>query len=114
MEKNYKNLIFTNHALERMSKRSISKDRIWEVVNHPSKVFDSNSNGSDKYSKKYIRRINDRNYHVVATYLPKENKQLVISVWVRGEDDKLGLVWTLITLPFKIIWWIFKKIFVKK
>ena len=105
MPNTYKNIVFTKHALERMNKRSISKDRIWQVVNHPDKTF--------KKEKKYLKEIGDRKYQVVATHLPKEQKYLVISTWVRGEDDKQSFIWTLITLPFRIIWWIIKKLFSK-
>lgn len=106
MDNSYKNIIFTKHSLERMGKRSIDQDRIWQVINHPRKVY--NSSGG---SKKYLKTINDRRFQVIATYLPKEKKYLVISTWVRGEDDKQGIVWTIITLPFKIIWWLISRIF---
>ncbi len=112
MPSSYKNIIFTKHALERMNKRSISQDKIWQVINHPDKTFNEGSNNKGA-SKKFIKETGDRKYQVIATYLPNENKYLVISTWVRGEDDKQGIVWTLITLPFKIIWWIVKKLFSK-
>ncbi|MBU0974323.1 DUF4258 domain-containing protein [Patescibacteria group bacterium] len=116
MSNSYKNIIFTKHALERMDKRSISKDKIWQVVNHPDKTFtpksaDKNDSGgyknnignSKKVSRKYLKKISDRKYQAIATYLPKEKKYLVISTCVRGEDDKQN-----------IIWWIIKKLFSKR
>ena len=105
MSNKYKNLIFTKHALERMGKRSIAKDKIWQVINKADK---KTNKGRD--NKKYIKEINDRTYHAVATYLKDERKHLVISAWVRGEDDKQSFIWLLITAPFKLIWWILKKL----
>lgn len=112
MSNNYKNIVFTKHALERMDKRSISKDRIWQVINHPDKSFNEGG-GSKDSSKKFIKEVGGRKYQAVATYLPNERKYLVISTWVRGEDDKQSIIWIVITLPFKIIWWIVKKLFSK-
>lgn len=106
MPEHFKNIIFTKHALARMDKRSISFDKIWSVINHPDKSFKR-----DNKSKKFIKKINDRNYHAIATYLPDEEKFLIISAWVRGEDDKQSFIWILLTLPFRIGWWIIKKIF---
>lgn len=105
MSNKYKNVIFTKHALERMKKRSINKDKIWETINYPDKVYKS-----DIDDKKYLSKIRGRKYQAVATYLKDEKKYLVISAWVRGEDDKASPVWVLITLPFKIIFWILRKL----
>lgn len=109
----YKNIIFTKHALERMNKRSISTDRIWQVINHPDKSFVESSSGSKGTTKKFLKEVGGRKYQAVATYLTDEKKYLVISTWVRGEDDKQSIIWIIITLPFKIIWWIFKKLLSK-
>jgi hypothetical protein len=106
MSNKYKNLIFTKHAAERIGDRSITKDKIWQTINNPDKVLKKNHG-----SKKFIKTISDRKFHVVATYLTKEKSYLVISAWVRGEDDKQSIIWTLITLPFKIIFWIIKYLF---
>lgn len=102
----YKNLVFTNHAYDRIRSRNINEQAIFETVSNPNKKFKKNKN-----SLKYIKAINDRVYHVVATYKPSEKKHVVISAWVRGEEDKLPIVWRIITLPFKLIWWLIKKFF---
>jgi hypothetical protein len=104
MNRSYKNLVFTKHAWERLKDRSLTKDTIYQTVSHPDKTF----HNQDNY--KFIRTINNRKIHVVSTPI-ENNKYLIISTWVRGEDDKLPLIWILITLPFKIIWWIIKSIF---
>jgi hypothetical protein len=109
MNKHYKSIIFTDHALERLEGRSITQDMVYRVV----------TDYSNKYPKgnttKFIKTVNNRKVHVVAQYLKDENKWLVISVWIRGEDDKTPLAWRIITFPFWLIWifikWLVKKIF---
>lgn len=76
---------------------------IYETVKNPDK---KQSKGESK--QKYFKTIRDRNYQVIATYKPDQRKYLVISAWVRGEDDKQSLVWILITAPFKVLFWIIK------
>ena len=103
MPHTYKNLIFTNHAYDRIKSRSISNHSIYETVRNPDKKQKKSGD-----SIKYIRKVGDRNYHVVATYKADQKKHLVISAWVRGEDDRVPFIWQLITLPFKILLWIIK------
>lgn len=109
MNKNYKSIIFTDHALERLEKRSITPEMVYQVVSSPFKKHPG------KTSTKFIKNLNDRNVHVVAQHLNKEKKWLIISVWVRGEDDLQPLAWRILTFPFWLIWiflkWLFKKVF---
>ncbi|NCN45068.1 MAG: hypothetical protein COU63_00640 [Candidatus Pacebacteria bacterium CG10_big_fil_rev_8_21_14_0_10_36_11] len=104
MNQTYKNLVFTKHAWERLDDRSISQDIIYQVVNSPDKTFHNQQN------YKFIRTINGRKIHVVATPVD-QGKMLIISTWVRGEDDREPFIWLLITLPFKILWWCLKILF---
>ena len=99
MDKHYKNLIFTDHALERMRLRTISQDQVRQVLAHPEKTFPSNK----PEQIKFIRNLSHRTIHVVGKYLEDQKKWLIISVWVRGEDDPIPLMWLVITVPFKII-----------
>jgi len=70
MDRTYKNLVFTKHALERTSGRVLTQDAIYQTVTAPI-----------------------------------ENHQwLVVSAWVRGEEDRESLVWQLLSLPFKLTW----------
>ncbi|MCC6710783.1 MAG: DUF4258 domain-containing protein [Candidatus Pacebacteria bacterium] len=103
MGETYKNLVFTKHAGERVQDRSLTKDMVYQAISFPDKTY----HNQDNY--KFIRTIGDRKIHVVATPI-ENNRYLVISTWVRGEDDREPLVWQLLTLPFKIIWWILKTI----
>ena len=100
----YKNLIFTNHAFDRLSLRSITQDAIWQTITYPEKKYPQDQ------TTKFIKSVQDRRLHVIASWLTKENKWLVVSVWVRGEEDKEPVVWQLITLPFRLIWWLIKKL----
>lgn len=106
MPREYKNIIFTNHAQERLKDRSIDYSYIAQVVNSPDKKFHAKGE-----SWKFIKTINHRKLHVVATYQRDQKKWLVISVWVRGEDDKVPIIWQLLTLPFKLILWLIKMLF---
>jgi hypothetical protein len=99
MDKHYQNLVFTDHALERLRLRTISQHQVQQVLSHPQKTFPS-----DKPDQvKFIRSLNDRTIHVVGKYLDDQKKWLIISVWVRGEDDPTPLAWKIITFPFQII-----------
>lgn len=107
MGETYKQLIFTDHALQRMQLRSVSKDAIWRVLQHPERTIPSDKPDSTKF----IRTINDREYHIIGTYLPDQDKTLIISLWVRGEDDPDSFWWWAITAPFKALWWALKTIY---
>ncbi len=102
--------IFTKHSLERLHQRSISQDAAESVLQHP----DHTEPGKKPGTVKFVRVLNGRNIQLIATYLDDQKKWLVVSAWVRGEDDKVPLMWQLLTLPFKLIWkllvWLFKKL----
>jgi len=108
MPNEYKNLIFTHHALDRLKDRSINYAHLVDVVNYPDKKFSQSEN-----TFKFIKTINQRNIHVVAKFLEKDRKWLVISVWVRGEEDRESVVWWLLTQPFRLTIWVIKKVLKK-
>lgn len=100
MSKTYNNLIFTTHAYNRILSRSLALHSISEAINYPDTVYKEK-----QQSKKYIKTIQGRKYHVIATYKPDQKKYIVISAWVRGEEDKESLLWHILTTPFRLIWW---------
>lgn len=106
MTHTYKQLVFTNHGWERLQDRRLTMDAVWQVVATPHQ---QESMGDGK--TKYIRVVNGRLIHVVASWLPHEQRWLVISVWVRGEADRVPLIWTLITAPFRVLWWLLRLLF---
>lgn len=109
MNKYYKSLVFTDHALERLGKRSITQEMVYQVLSNPYKSY------PNEQSTKFIKNVNGRKVHVVGQFLKEENKWLIISVWVRGEDDQLPIAWRIITFPFWLLWkllsWLFKILF---
>jgi len=110
----YKNLIFTKHALARMKDRNITEQAVWQTLQKPELTKPEDKPNTTRF----IKTINDRKYHVVATHLSETNKTLVISAWVRGEEDAVPIFWQLLTLPFKLSWrmlvWGAKRIFGQK
>jgi hypothetical protein len=109
MNKTYKSLIFTDHALDRLASRTITQEMVYQTVTAAAKKF------SQSNTTKFIKTVSQRKLHVVGQYLKDEKKWLIISVWVRGEDDTLPLAWRVITFPFWLLWkllkWVFKKLF---
>jgi len=79
---NYTNIGFTNHARERMQLRVITEEMVVMTIRKPDKLFQE-----DDGDTKFIRKVNGANVQVVCKPLPDENKWLVKSAWVRGEDD---------------------------
>ena len=93
-----------------MSERSISNDSIFRVIQAPDTIK-GDKNGTKPI--KFIRVFNGRLYHVVAQWKRQEQSWLIISVWVRGEDDRESIIVQLLMLPFKLLWWIIRKLFLK-
>ena len=104
----YKDLIFTDHARHRLRKRSIRKEAVYQTIHNSKKTFPAKQEAT-----KFVKTINKRKHQVVAKRLNKENKWLVISLWVRGEEDQPELLWKILTFPFKLIWKLICYIFAK-
>jgi len=105
MERLYRSFIFSNHAMDRLDLRSITQNMVVETLQHP----EITKPGDKRNTTKFIKTVHGRRMHVVASYLEKERQWLIISVWVRGENDRVPLVWQIITLPFRVVWYITKK-----
>lgn len=104
------NLIFTKHALERMERRGISKEMIRRTLSNPDITVPGHNPKKDDQVK-FIKTINSRRLHVVATLLP-EKKWLIVSSWVKGEEDKIPVSWLILSFPFKVAftisWWLLR------
>ncbi len=98
-------IILSKHALERARSRKIALSAIEKIILNPDQTFNLKDG---KF--KFIKNLDNRHYQVVAAHIKKENKWLVISVWVRGEDDRAPFAWILITAPFRLIWWLLKNL----
>lgn len=99
-------VILTKHALERAKSRKMELRYIEQAIGSPDEKIDL---GENKF--KFLKNIAGRRYQLIATFIPKENSWLVISTWVRGEEDQLPLVWRLLSAPFMLLWWLVKKTF---
>jgi len=96
-------IIFTKHALERLAARHIDKQDIIETLQYPQR-FKSQPDGK----RKFIKYINGRHLQAVATHIPSEDKWIVVSVWVRGEQDQESLVWRVLVSFAKLAIWLVK------
>ena len=105
MSNHYRDLILTNHAAARQSLRSINLEALYQTIHQPDKKIRVED---EKW--KFIKKINGRQYQIIANYLTDQKKWLVISAWVRGEEDQVPLIWQLISAPFKLIWLVIKTI----
>ncbi len=83
MDKHYKGLIWTKHALSRMQKRGIKQSDAWATWRRPDQSRRSNSKDAWVYYKKF----SDQKIEVVAKQ--NENKEwLILSVWSRKVFEK--------------------------
>lgn len=110
MDREYRGFIFTKHALERLDSRSITQDMVVQTLQDPEKTQETGKRNTTKF----IKTVHGRLLHVVATYLPDKNQWLVVSVWVRGEEDKAPLMWQILTLPFRTVWYLVRSLLIHK
>jgi hypothetical protein len=83
---------FTNHALERMKLRNIYRYEVKETILNSERTIEQEDDKVKFISKEFSL---NRSYQVIAKLLPEENKWLVISAWIRGEEDDGSLsTWT--------------------
>ena len=92
-------IIYSNHALERIRQRHLNQDEILQTVADPDKKYSGEKPGHTKFLKK----IRGRRYQVIAKILPDQDAWLIVSAWVRGEEDPESLLWTLIAAPFRFL-----------
>lgn len=85
MSRYYKGVIFTNHALQRLSKRGISQGDAWATFRRPDQSRYAESKGAWVYYK----TCGNRKIEVVA----KKNEKgewVVLSVWSKPFFEKAG------------------------
>jgi len=81
-EINHKTVVFTKHARERLDLRRLSEDAIIQVMRKPN-----TTQKLDEGKIKFIGEVMGSKVHVICRPILEENKWLVISLWVRKEDD---------------------------
>lgn len=77
-------IAFTTHALERMYLREVSAEAVKQTILHPASTADDED---DKVRFIGAKMSHQRAVHVIAKFLPNENKWLVVSTWIRGQED---------------------------
>jgi hypothetical protein len=97
-QREYKDILFTNHALQRLKYRRITQEMVAAAIKKPDRK-ELEADGDTKF----IRTIDRRSLHVVSMYLPDQKKWLVKSVWVRGEDDPRPFWLRLLMLPIALL-----------
>ena len=105
MQSEYKNVVFSNHALNRLKKRNISQEAVVRTLKKPTE-----KNEVDNGNIKFIKEVEKREIHVVANWLEDENRWIVVSAWVRGEDDPRPLWHWVFILPYRLLHWTFKRL----
>ena len=65
-----------------MQLRAITEDMILKTIRNPARTYIE-----DDGDTKFIGKVDGVTLHVVCKPLPDEDKWLVKSTWVRGEDD---------------------------
>lgn len=81
MDKNYGGVIWTNHALQRLTERGIKQGDAWAVWNRPEQSRFSTTQGAWIY----YRNFHDERIEVVA----KQNERkewIILSVWSKKID----------------------------
>ncbi len=91
--------ILTTHARQRLKERWVTEDVIGSVLRSPDRTVP----GSKPDTVKFIRTLNDRQVQVVGKYLPDQDRWLILSVWVRGEEDREPLMWRIISWPVRLL-----------
>jgi len=84
-----------------MHQRKLSHSDIEKTIFDPDRSFFTEK----RDTKKFIKDIRGRNHQIVAKLLENKKDWLVLSVWVRGEEDRgFNIVEWVVLLPFKLVW----------
>jgi hypothetical protein len=105
MQREHKNVIFTDHAMQRLKRRRISQDMAVNALRKPDRKQDE-----DDGKVRFVREINGRNVQIVARYLDDDQQWMVVTGWVRGEEDPrrwwvhvLLLPWVVLRMAWRVL-----------
>lgn len=73
----YKNIIWTNHVLQRLNDRNIPQELAWKAFRYPDKSMPGNSS----HTTEFVKRIDERTVTIVATQNSKR-EWIILSCWV--------------------------------
>ncbi len=96
-------VILTKHAQERIKQRRMTALGVEQTVLNPDRKVPL-ENGETKFIKKQGQRL----YQAVGVYENKQKAWIVLSAWVRGENDKPELLWRIIVWPWQMLWKLMK------
>ncbi|PIQ70385.1 hypothetical protein COS55_01675 [Candidatus Shapirobacteria bacterium CG03_land_8_20_14_0_80_40_19] len=83
MDNNFKGIIWTNHALQRLKERNISQGDAWATFSHPQSSKFAQTKGAWVFYRNYS------GYQIEVVASQNEKKQWVIlSVWSREKLSK--------------------------
>lgn len=105
MDSEYKNVVFSKHALQRLKRRKITQEAVVRTIKNPSEK-ESEENGNVRF----VKDVNQREVHVIGNWLEDENRWIVVSAWVRGEEDPRPLWQWAFVLPYQLMRWLWRRI----
>lgn len=98
MAKKQRAIVLSKHVEERMAVRRVSRDLIDKTVYQAD-----SSKLEDDGDTKFVKTIDKREIQVIAKPLDDENKWLIKTVWVEGENDP-NLIWKwIVTLGVRLL-----------
>jgi len=77
LNKHYGNIIWTNHALDRLNQRGLTQSLAYQSFAHPDKKFPGKNHGTTEFQKKTAKSL--------VTIIATQNEQkewLVLSCWI--------------------------------
>lgn len=76
-KREYGNIIWTNHAIDRMRDRGLTQERAWEAFRYPDDTIIGKNQDGSKFKKKFDKYL--------VTVIAKQNEKkewIVISAWI--------------------------------
>lgn len=77
MDQYYGNVIWTNHALERLGQRGLSQKIAWQAFRYPDKKIPGKNSGTTEYQKKIGKSL----VTIIATQNDKY-EWVILSCWI--------------------------------
>ena len=100
MKKEYRGVIFTDHALNRLHNRNVSQQKAYQTLKSPQKRQSGKTLGSYKFS----RDFGDYLLQLIAKKNDK-NQWIVLTCWVRDKSPRKQ------TKKKSFLSWLLKKLF---
>jgi len=77
VSKDYRKIIWTNHALERLDQRGLSQDLAFQAFSSPEKQFQGKNPGTTEFQKRFGQSL--------VTVIAKQNEKrewVILSNWI--------------------------------